>query len=334
MAPLIHASFMLWMLFSPTTMFDATQTVLFNSRCSDFGGFNKTSVGGTSWHAESRSDWPSSQRSVWSLFTPCQLPWQPISGRRTTAETFFRSCRIVGGDGCVVVAWPGHCRLLTLAAKRMGMNYCGDRPQAAWSNRLPINNRSGSTCRYCRSACYPWRFTVGSGECLPRVCEVQSVPQRCQWIGQRSSIKPQRIHPQGLRFAMCAALGSLICLSLVSGKQAYYLIPAMPMTAICLAWIISRCTEQVTRAQTWFMGIGTVLVGFTPIVLSHLSHENSASRTGLQSLGHRRIHDLRHHLSLSKATISFSIRPRASDLFRDGDLLSAERPQQRSVETV
>ncbi len=275
MAPLIHASFMLWMLFSPTTMFDATQTVFIQLTLLGF--------------------WRIQQDQRWWDFLACGVPLGlailakgpvvfvhtlPVAlaayfwaGGQPLKRFSGRVALSVATAAVVALAWAlpaayfggeayGNELLWGQTAGRMVKSFAHQQPFWFYLPLLPI-------------CLLPWAFYGGFWRVL--AASVRGTKRAAEMPVDRPAIIDQAsadTTPQGLRFAMCAALGSLICLSLVSGKQAYYLIPAMPMTAICLAWIISRCTEQVTRAQTWFMGIGTVLVGFTPIVLSHLSHEN------------------------------------------------------------
>ncbi len=274
-APLIHASLMLWMLFSPTTMFDATQTV-----------FIQLTLLGI---------WRIQQEKRWWDFLACGVPLGlailakgPVVFVHTLPVAFAayfwagdqplkrfsgRVALSVATAAVVALSWAlpaayfggeayGNELLWGQTAGRMVKSFAHQQPFWFYLPVLPI-------------CLMPWAFYGGFWRVL--AAKLQGTKHAALVTTDPSTTSDRYSSdatPQGFRFAISAALGSLICLSLVSGKQAYYLIPAMPMTAICLAWMISRCTEQVTRAQTWFMGIGTVLVGLTPIILRQLSHEN------------------------------------------------------------
>ena len=282
-APLVHASLMLWMLFSPTTMFDATQTV-----------FIQLTLLGL---------WRIKQSDRWWDFLACGIPlglailakgpvvfvhtlpvafaafyWangQPFKRYAARVAMSLATCALVALSWALPAAYSGgeaygNELLWGQTAGRMVQSFAHQQPFWFYLPLLPL-------CLL-PWACYSGFWRVLASGFRSRQPSANSQTKIADQ--EQNSQLESKLSSQGLRFAMCAALGSLFCLSLVSGKQAYYLIPAMPMAAICLSWMIGRCTEQVTRTQTWFMAIGTWICGLTPIILSRLSHEN------IQRLGH------------------------------------------------
>ncbi|MBC7967240.1 MAG: glycosyltransferase family 39 protein [Fuerstia sp.] len=73
-----------------------------------------------------------------------------------------------------------------------------------------------------------------------------------------------------LKFLMCWAGGSLLILSLVSGKQIYYLMPVMPAFAMIFARFATSVHGPVTRRDLLFVIIATTGLGAIPLVANHI----------------------------------------------------------------
>ncbi len=73
------------------------------------------------------------------------------------------------------------------------------------------------------------------------------------------------------RFCMAGFLGSFSCLSLVSGKQPYYLLPLMPMMAFLIAKWVTSNEKPITRYHRSFIAIGTILTALSPLGFNYVS---------------------------------------------------------------
>ena len=84
-----------------------------------------------------------------------------------------------------------------------------------------------------------------------------------------------------LKFLVCWAGGSLLILSLVSGKQIYYLMPVMPAFALLFARFATSVNGPVTNRDLLLVIIATTGLGALPLVANHLP---PLSETRLQGL--------------------------------------------------
>ena len=73
-----------------------------------------------------------------------------------------------------------------------------------------------------------------------------------------------------LKFLLCWAGGSLLILSLVSGKQIYYLMPVMPAFALIFARFATSAYGPVTKRDLLFVIIATTGLGAFPLLANHL----------------------------------------------------------------
>ncbi len=73
-----------------------------------------------------------------------------------------------------------------------------------------------------------------------------------------------------LKFLLCWAGGSLLILSLVSGKQIYYLMPVIPAFALIFARFATSVQGPVTNRDLLFVIIATTGLGALPLVANHL----------------------------------------------------------------
>ncbi len=84
-----------------------------------------------------------------------------------------------------------------------------------------------------------------------------------------------------LKFLLCWAGGSLLIHSLVSGKQIYYLLPAMPAFAMILARLVTSVEGLVPKRDLYFVIAGTIGLGSLPLIANHIP---SVSATALRGL--------------------------------------------------
>ncbi len=84
-----------------------------------------------------------------------------------------------------------------------------------------------------------------------------------------------------LRFLICWAGGSLLSMSLVSGKQVYYLLPVMPAFALIFARLATSENGSVAKRDLSLVILGTIGMGTFPLLANHIS---PLSETGLRDL--------------------------------------------------
>lgn len=73
-----------------------------------------------------------------------------------------------------------------------------------------------------------------------------------------------------LKFLMSSCAGSLLILSLVSGKQIHYITPTMPVFALILARLIASEQRPTDRKDLTFIVSGTLLIGVAPLLFNHV----------------------------------------------------------------
>jgi len=84
-----------------------------------------------------------------------------------------------------------------------------------------------------------------------------------------------------LKFLICWAGASLLILSLVSGKQIYYLLPLIPAFALIFARLATSVAGPVAKRDLSFVIIGTIGLGALPLFANHML---PLSETGLRDL--------------------------------------------------
>ena len=84
-----------------------------------------------------------------------------------------------------------------------------------------------------------------------------------------------------LKFLICWAGGALLIMSLVSGKQIYYLMPMMPAFALILARLATSENGSVAKRDLSLVILGTIGMGALPLLVNHIP---ALSETGLRDL--------------------------------------------------
>ena len=73
-----------------------------------------------------------------------------------------------------------------------------------------------------------------------------------------------------LKFLVCWAVASLLILSLVSGKQVYYLLPVIPAFALILARLTTSAEAPVSKRDLAWVVAGTIAMGAFPLLANHI----------------------------------------------------------------
>ena len=84
-----------------------------------------------------------------------------------------------------------------------------------------------------------------------------------------------------LKFLICWAGASLLILSLVSGKQIYYLLPVIPAFALIFARLATLVNGPVAKWDLSFVITGTIVMGALPLFANHIP---PLSETGMRDL--------------------------------------------------
>jgi 4-amino-4-deoxy-L-arabinose transferase-like glycosyltransferase len=82
---------------------------------------------------------------------------------------------------------------------------------------------------------------------------------------------PQHFHNEGVRFCLVWLLLALILLSLVSGKQAHYLLPLFPAFALLSAYLLSQLPpeQQYRHWDAILLSLAIILIAFLLLVSHH-----------------------------------------------------------------
>lgn len=84
-----------------------------------------------------------------------------------------------------------------------------------------------------------------------------------------------------MKFLICWAGGSLLVHSLVSGKQIYYLLPAIPAFAMILARLATRVEGPVPKRDLCLNIAGTIAMGVLPLFANHIPPLSNTRLNGL-----------------------------------------------------
>ncbi len=85
------------------------------------------------------------------------------------------------------------------------------------------------------------------------------------WRGMRTTTMDSPF-----RFLLSWAGASFVVLSLVSGKQAYYLMPAIPAFALIIARLATTAEGPIQKRDLFAVAVGTMLLGTFPLIANHI----------------------------------------------------------------
>ncbi|MBL8810442.1 MAG: glycosyltransferase family 39 protein [Planctomycetaceae bacterium] len=259
-APWILASTMLWMFFSPVTMFDTllslfTVSALMGMRRIARGDYvSGLVIAGCSIGLGILSKGPVILVHV--LPTALLFPfWSRREGTRILPG-LISIAGAIGIGAVIALSWA-------LPAARYG----GE----AFGNELLFGQTAGRVLNsfahrqpfwwylpWLPLCAMPWTLTAGF---------------RRGVVALRVSVD------DGLRFVMCWGLGSLLILSFVSGKQIYYLMPAVPAWALAMSrWLDEHPMESL---DVRVIGLSTTLLGTLPLAVHHIAPMSGTMVAGL-----------------------------------------------------
>ena len=82
------------------------------------------------------------------------------------------------------------------------------------------------------------------------------------------------LRARGVRFVLCWAVSVVLLLSLVSGKQAKYLLPMFPALALLAAWWLARAREQRLPRRQW---LAVILLALPMVVFAMIAIRSPAN---------------------------------------------------------
>ncbi len=161
------------------------------------------------------------------------------------------------------VRWYGGCLIAIMIAAGIGLSWALPSAAAggkAYSDELLFGQTAGRMVNsFAHREPFWWYLPV-----LP-ICLTPWIFFGAVWRGLRNT----RLDSP-LRFLLSWAGASFLILSLVSGKQAYYLMPAIPAFALIIARLATAVEGPVSKRDLSMVATGTMLLGAFPLIANHL----------------------------------------------------------------
>lgn len=159
--------------------------------------------------------------------------------------------------------WYGGCLLAIVIAAGIGLSWALPSAAAggkAYSDELLFGQTAGRMVNsFAHREPFWWYLPV-----LP-ICLTPWISFGAVWRGLRNT---RRDSP--LKFLLSWAGASFLILSLVSGKQAYYMMPAIPAFALIVARLATSVEGPVLKRDLSVVAAGTMLLGAFPLIANHL----------------------------------------------------------------
>lgn len=159
--------------------------------------------------------------------------------------------------------WYAGCLISTVIAAAIGLSWALPSAAAggkAYSDELLYGQTAGRMVNsFAHRQPFWWYLPV-----LP-LCLTPWILFGSSWRG----FKNTRLDSP-LKFLVCWAGASLLILSLVSGKQVYYLLPAIPAFALILARLTTSAEAPVSKRDLALVVAGTIAMGAFPLLANHI----------------------------------------------------------------
>lgn len=246
-APLIHCSMMLWMVFSPLTMFDALQAVTVQIAFLGILTFKDGKFSRGLWITGLGiglgilAKGPVVLVHVLPLMLASPFFFQ--ARRKTFASLSLQICGPIAIGAAIALLWAlpaaisggqayGDELLWGQTAGRVVNSFSHRQPLWFYMPLLPV-------------AVLPWM--------LYRKFPGNLIRLSSDTAGA---------------FCMTALAGTVLSLSVVSGKQPYYLVPLLPLMSLVVTRIVTMSETPVNRYETGRIAVGTLIAGLTPLALN------------------------------------------------------------------
>ena len=259
LAPVVHVSLMLWIVFCPLTMFDTLLTCC-----------TMSSLLGVLYAAEGQT-WRGWMLAGFGMglgiLTKGPVVLVHVLPAAVMAPWWSNVVRVS------MVRWyAGLVGAIAIAALT-GLSWAI--PSAAaggpeYSNELLFGQTAGRMVNSFAHRQPFWWYLPWLPLCLMPWISFGAV-----WRGFRITA-----FDNGMRFLVCWAGGSLLILTLVSGKQIYYLLPMFPACAILLTRIMTS-VESVNRKDLAFIVPGTIGMALLPSLFNSFPELTRGRLTGI-----------------------------------------------------
>ncbi|MEJ7594895.1 MAG: glycosyltransferase family 39 protein [Planctomycetaceae bacterium] len=258
--PMMLASMSLWIVFCPVTMFDTLLTcctllaLLGVLRAEAGAAVTGWMIAGVALGFGILSKGP----VVLVHVVPAALisPWWSIRVRTSYVRWYL-------GCGCAIVIASAIALAWALPSAAAGGKAYGDELLFRQTTGRMVNSFSHRQPFWWY---LPW---------LP-LCLMPWISLGFVWRGMRLTKLDSP-----LKFLICWVGASLLILSLVSGKQIYYLLPMIPAFALIFARLATSVAGPVAKWDFSFAIIGTIGIGALPVFANHMP---PLSETGLRDL--------------------------------------------------
>lgn len=261
-APLMHASCLLWMFFSPVTMFDTLLTasamlaldgVLAASQQRGWKSWSQVGVGlGLGILCKGPV--------VLVFVLPAMLaaPWWSPKVSDSLLRWYGGVLMSVVIGACMAFAWaiPSALSGGDAYAQELLFGQTAGRMVNSFAHRQP----------------FWWYLPIAP------LCALPWLFFRPVWQGCFGAMRDSSV-----RFLLSWLIGGSLILSLVSGKQVYYLMPLLPGAALLLAVLADRSGCVPSRWQLLPVAGGTLVMGAVPVVMNHVPAFQSTGLPGLVS---------------------------------------------------
>ena len=259
LAPVVHVSLMLWIVFCPLTMFDTLLTCC--SLCSLLGllyasegrTYRGWMLAGFGMGLGILSKGPVVLVHV--LPAAVMAPWWSDSVRSRMPRWY------AGLFGAILLAAAIGLAWAIPSASAGGAKY---------SNELLFGQTAGRMVNSFAHRQPFWWYLPWLPLCLMPWISFGAV-----WRGFRLTT-----FDNGMRFLVCCVGGSLLILTLVSGKQIYYLLPMFPPCAMILARLMTS-VDTVSRRDLAFIVPGTIGMALLPAVFNSVPELTRTRLTGI-----------------------------------------------------
>jgi 4-amino-4-deoxy-L-arabinose transferase-like glycosyltransferase len=259
-APQILVSLMLWMVFSPLTLFDTLLT--FCTLCSLLGVLRASSgqgVSGWLFAAVSMGVGILAKGPVVLVHViPVVIaaPWWSVTARNHPLRWYLSFVASLLVAAAIALSWalPAAAAGGEAYASELLLGQTAGRMVQSFAHREPF-----------------WWYLPWIPVCL------------MPWIGNARTWKGLSLLQldSGGKFLCSWTIGAFLILSLVSGKQIHYLIPIAPAAALLIARLITAVPQPSSRGELLFIVTGTVLMAVSPLFFNHVP---SFSAVGLQDI--------------------------------------------------
>jgi 4-amino-4-deoxy-L-arabinose transferase-like glycosyltransferase len=254
-APMVLASITLWMILCPLTMFD---TLLTSCTLLALLGILRAEAG------DVKSGWLLAGIAM-GLGILAKGPVVLVHVMPAALFAPWWSVRIRNSSG----GWYAGCIAALAIAAAIGLSWALPSAAAggrAYSDELLYGQTAGRMVNSFAHRHPFWWYLPFLPFCLQPWISLGAA-----WRG----LWMTRLDPP-MKFLLCWAGSSLLILSLVSGKQIHYLLPAIPAVSLILTRLMTAIPGAIPKRDLTIIIAGTIVLALVPLVVNHLTSPSPA----------------------------------------------------------